>query len=66
MFIQYMKREECYTYFASFPNRVPFPQGLYYSYYYDDAMNDGGAFPMETQVLMQEVLTDGLAFCSLM
>ncbi|ROT66203.1 hypothetical protein C7M84_015798 [Penaeus vannamei] len=41
-------------------------QGLYYSYYYDDAMNDGGAFPMETQVLMQEVLTDGLAFCSLM
>lgn len=41
-------------------------QGYYYSYYYDDAMNDGGAFPMETQVLMQEVLTDGLAFCSIM
>ncbi|XP_050700364.1 pre-mRNA 3'-end-processing factor FIP1-like, partial [Eriocheir sinensis] len=41
-------------------------QNLYYSYYYDDPMNDGGAFPMETQVLMQEVLTDGLAFCSLM
>nr|XP_045619760.1 hormone receptor 4-like [Procambarus clarkii] len=41
-------------------------QSLYYSYYYDDAMNDGGAFPMETQVLMQEVLTDGLAFCSIM
>lgn len=41
-------------------------QSLYYSYYYDDPMSDGGAFPMETQVLMQEVLTDGLAFCSLM
>ncbi|XP_042220421.1 uncharacterized protein DDB_G0271670-like isoform X1 [Homarus americanus] len=41
-------------------------QSLYYSYYYDDPMNDGGAFPMETQVLMQEVLTDGLAFCSIM
>ncbi|KAL7639018.1 UNVERIFIED_CONTAM: hypothetical protein RMT77_010552 [Armadillidium vulgare] len=41
-------------------------QSLYYNYYYDEAINDGSAFPMETQVIMQEVLADGLAFCSLM
>ncbi len=27
---------------------------------------DDGLLPMETQVLMQEVLTDGIALCSLM
>jgi len=27
---------------------------------------DAGMIPIETQVLMQEVLTDGMAFCSLM
>ena len=32
-----------------------------------DPNNDAEAMiPMETQVLMQEVLTDGMAFCSLM
>ena len=27
---------------------------------------DAGMIPMETQVMMQEVLTDGMAFCALM
>lgn len=40
-----------------------------YRRYFEEDMAAGGneaMIPMETQVLMQEVLTDGMAFCSLM
>ena len=45
-------------------------QARYRQYFEEDLAdpnNDAEAMiPMETQVLMQEVLTDGMAFCSLM
>ena len=48
-------------------------QARYRQYFEEDlaAANDPNndaevMIPMETQVLMQEVLTDGMAFCSLM
>ncbi len=40
-----------------------------YRQYFEEAPGDPGGdamILMETQVLMQEVLTDGMAFCSLM
>ena len=47
-----------------------FLQARYRQYFEEDladSNNDAEAMiPMETQVLMQEVLTDGMAFCSLM
>jgi hypothetical protein len=43
-------------------------QARYRQYFEDepDPNMDAGMIPIETQVLMQEVLTDGMAFCSLM
>ena len=47
-------------------------QARYRQYFEDDpehhglGVGDDAMIPMETQVLMQEVLTDGMAFCSLM
>ena len=45
-----------------------FFQARYRQYFEEDLDpgNDEAMIPMETQVLMQEVLTDGMAFCSLM
>ena len=51
-----------------------FFQARYRQYFEEDpssghhvhSMSDEAMIPMETQVLMQEVLTDGMAFCSLM
>ena len=45
-----------------------FLQARYRQYFEEDLdpSNDEAMIPMETQVLMQEVLTDGMAFCSLM
>ena len=47
---------------------VFFLQARYRQYFEEDLDpgNDEAMIPMETQVLMQEVLTDGMAFCSLM
>lgn len=44
-------------------------QARYRQYFEEDLdpnSNDEAMIPMETQVLMQEVLTDGMAFCALM
>ena len=43
-------------------------QARYRQYFEEepDPNMDAGMIPIETQVLMQEVLTDGMAFCSLM
>ena len=47
-------------------------QARYRQYFEDDpdqhvlGVGDDAMIPMETQVLMQEVLTDGMAFCTLM
>lgn len=43
-------------------------QARYRQYFEEDPDLAGGdaMIPMETQVLMQEVLTDGMAFCSIM
>ena len=47
-------------------------QARYRQYFEEDPAcvvapgTDGSGIPMETQVLMQEVLSDGMAFCSVM
>ena len=46
-------------------------QARYRQYFEEDpaasmVSGDATGIPMETQYLMQEVLTDGMAFCSLM
>ena len=49
-----------------------FKQARYRQYFEEDpamasvVSGDATGIPMETQYLMQEVLTDGMAFCSLM
>ena len=50
----------------------PSKQARYRQYFEEDpamasvVSGDATGIPMETQYLMQEVLTDGMAFCSLM
>ena len=51
---------------------LPSKQARYRQYFEEDpamasvVSGDATGIPMETQYLMQEVLTDGMAFCSLM
>ena len=60
----YVRNSYC-RYCINFPH---FLQARYRQYFEEDLdpSNDEAMIPMETQVLMQEVLTDGMAFCSLM
>jgi len=59
--------KKCVGFNATSSNPIFF-QARYRQYFEEepDPNMDAGMIPIETQVLMQEVLTDGMAFCSLM